>query len=215
MSERCQVTEVGGARLGPEKRLQLWSRRERAAELHVQGKTYDEIAEDLQISKGTAWTDVTSYFRDAARFYRAPAFRERIGATYNVITRRLFAELDRLGDEREKLGDRLAVIDRLLKTIDGLRTTYGLSGDAAVQLNVLNLGATPAEAATQQPEWLRGASPEKLAAMRERILAVYRELPRPAVPGNVRRALAEQESAAQEAEAAAVVDPPPPGAQHE
>ncbi len=172
----------------PDEMIALWDRREKAAELHALGKSYGEIARTLGTSKATAWTDVRAYFREAARYYRAPEFREKIATVYGFTIRAARREFQKLPDLPDYAEQRMKCLDRIHKALDGLRAAYGLMGENTFRLES---PISPADAATATaaaasvPEWTRKLSPEKVRAARDAMFAFLDQIPREAVPAAV------------------------------
>lgn len=189
---------VSNRRFTPEEKLELWKRRERAAELHAKGRTYAEIAAELDCGVTTAFKYVQHYFENAAKYYRAPVFREVLARSYRATIRRCQEQIDLIGADKEQTAAVMQTIDRIHDALAGLAKVYGFQGTNAFDLE---LPISPAEAAgPHDSPWAKDIPPERLREIRARALSLYRLLPGSAVPA----------SFAEEVASAEVVDEVPP-----
>ena len=186
-------------------RMLIWERREKAAELYARGRSFSFIASTLGVAVSTAWQDVRTYFREAARYYKAPVMREQIAAVYRAVIREASQEHRRLGRKLENADLRLRALDRMVSAADAMRATYGLSGANTFHLE---LPASPAQlgASETSPSWVEGLPRERIREIRDRLLAFYGGLPRSAVPAEIAGELAVEA----EAEIVPESRPPPP-----
>jgi hypothetical protein len=196
MDQEREKGKNGGA-IFKEERDAVWERREKAAELHAIGKTGPEIAAILNVPRWTAWNDVRIYFREAARYYRAPEVREKIAAGYRWMIRQTQEEYEKLGDSTENASLRFEALDRFKEALEGLRGTYGFSGNNTFRLE---LPGSAAEVATspEAPQWAEHLPKEQVRQLRAKMVEFRNALPRAAIP---------EAMLAEEAEVEEIVEP--------
>ena len=157
---------------------QLFQRRQKAAQLHARGRSYRVIAKRLGVDVKTAYEDVGWYFREAARFFDAPTYRERLSSVQWTVAREAWKELRTLkaADVHRMRGKspplhveaRIALLEVISVAMERIAKMHGMSGEAAVSITQLNLGG-PAEQASA-PGWYRGLTDSQRRGVRDKLL---------------------------------------------
>lgn len=177
--------------LTPDQRAIIRGRREKAAELYSLGHSYADVGDTLGVSHTTAREDVLWYFKNAATYYRAAEYRERLAVTYQATIRMARREFQKLPDKPEYSEARMRCLDRVHKACEGLSRLYGFVGENTFRLE---LPITPAEAANPDrsqlaTEWAKEMAqrdPNRMRALKDSMLHTFSLMPREAVPAAYR-----------------------------
>lgn len=161
-----------------ERKNRLFRRRELAAKLQARGWSYRRIGKRLDLHPSTVHDDVRVYYREAARFFDAPTYRERLGAAQWDVARQAWKELRRLealdnvrhgaGQAPLYAAERLACLEQVSKVLERIAKMHGFSGEAAVSITQLNVGGSNGD--TVGRSILDGLSPDRRRAVRDRLL---------------------------------------------
>lgn len=162
----------------------LFRRRELAAALSARGWSYSRIGQRLGVSQATAHYDVGEYHRQAARFFDAPAYRERIGSMQWEVASKAYAEFRRLNvlDEARRaegkpplyVSERLACLEQISKTMERVAKMYGMTGEGAV--SITNLLVSNASGDTVERSIFSGLQPEQRKSVRDRLIELQNDM---------------------------------------